>query len=56
MINKELFNWLQQRFYRDNHAKYKHYFDEWVKNITETQINGFSKQMYIDKNNILRTV
>ena len=28
-------------FYFINHAKYKHYFDEWYENLTEQQLNWF---------------
>ena len=28
-------------FYYINHAKYKHYFDEWYENLTEQQLNWF---------------
>ena len=52
-MDQELYNWLQNAFYRDNHSKYKHHFDEWIKNITYEQIAGFAKQMYNDKNNVL---
>lgn len=30
-------------FRKDNHSKYYNYFDLW---ITESQVIGFSKQMY----------
>ena len=52
-INKELRQWLLERWLSDNHKKYHKYFDEWVSNITMSQIEGFSKQMYNDKNNVL---
>lgn len=37
-------DWLQFRFNRDNHPKYKHYFDEWFNNCTEGQLLGFYNQ------------
>lgn len=40
------------RFRKDNHSKYYNYFDLWISNITESQVIGFSKQMYNDVNNI----
>ena len=43
-MTKELYEWLRERWYIDNHAKYRHLFEEWIKNITESQIEGFSKQ------------
>jgi hypothetical protein len=51
---KELENWLRDRFYKDNHNKYRHYFDEWYSNLLQSQLDGFAKQMYNDLNNILR--
>ena len=36
-----------------NHAKYRHLFEEWVRNITTSQIEGFNKQMYNKENNVL---
>lgn len=52
-MNQKLYDWLRIEFYRSNHAKYKHLFDEWVSNLTQSQINGFSKQMYNKENNVL---
>lgn len=36
--------WLQQEFYKCNHPKYKKYFDEWIANVTQNQLDGFEKQ------------
>lgn len=44
-MTKGLYEWLEFRFYRDNHIKYRKYFKEWVSNITPNQIEGFYKQM-----------
>lgn len=44
-MTKGLYDWLEFRFYRDNHIKYRKYFKEWVSNITPNQIEGFYKQM-----------
>ena len=44
-MTKELYNWLELRFRQDNHPKYTRYFEEWISNITDDQILGFSKQM-----------
>ena len=41
---------LRERFYRNNHAKYKQYFDEWVSNITENQLFYFEKERISIKN------
>ena len=43
-MSDELYIWLKERWKMDNHAKYQHYFELWVKNITPSQIEGFSKQ------------
>ena len=42
-MNKALYNWLEQTWRKDNHAKYQHYFKLWVINLTEDQISGFDK-------------
>lgn len=44
-ISEELYNWLEKEFYRCNHSKYRKYFKEWIENITDSQIDGFYKQM-----------
>ena len=44
-IQKELYDWLQFRWRNDNHTKYHKYFDDWVNNVTEDQIDGFNKQL-----------
>ena len=38
MMTEELFEHLSQQFYWNNHTKYIKYFDEWVNNLTPTQI------------------
>lgn len=52
-MTPELYEWLRKEFYYCNHNKYRHLFEEWVKNITPDQIEGFSKQMYRKENNVL---
>ena len=52
-MDKELFEWLRFRFYRDNHVKYRKYFDEWVENVTPSQLEGFKKCMFYDKEGVL---
>lgn len=49
----ELYEWLRREFYKSNHTKYRHLFETWVNNITQAQIDGFSKQMYNKENRIL---
>jgi hypothetical protein len=44
-MTEELYEWLEFRFYHDNHVKYRKYFKEWIDNITPNQIEGFYKQM-----------
>ena len=38
---KDLKEKVKEWFYFINHAKYKHYFDEWYENLTEQQLNWF---------------
>lgn len=52
-MTTKLYEWLRSEFYKSNHAKYKHLFETWVSNITQAQIDGFSKQMYNKENKIL---
>lgn len=54
-MTEEMYTYLQQRFYRNNHAKYRKYFEEWVQNVTETQLMYFEKEKYhLDNNIVLR--
>lgn len=48
-MTDKLYNWLQQHFIRDNHSKYKHLFDTWIKNITPNQIAGFEQDMHLEE-------
>jgi len=43
-MSKELYNWLEFRFRHDNLKKYHKYFQQWVDNITENQVQGFYNQ------------
>ena len=52
-MSSKLYNWLQREFYLCNHSKYRHLFETWVNNITQNQIDEFSKQMYNKENKIL---
>lgn len=54
ITSSKLENWLRTKFYRDNHPKYRHYFDEWYSKLLPHQLKGFEKQMFNDENNILR--
>ena len=36
--------YLVHRFLRNNHPKYHKYKDEWIANVTETQILYFNKE------------
>lgn len=53
LLDNELKEWLFQHWRRDNHTKYLRYFEEWISNITESQIYYFHKQMYNEKNGVL---
>lgn len=44
-----LYNYLQERFYKNNHDKYRKYFEEWVTNLTDSQLYYFE----IERLNIL---
>ena len=44
-MSNELLLWLEKEFKYSNHKKYHKYFNEWVNNITESQVDGFNKQM-----------
>lgn len=52
-MNNKLYEWLHKEFYYSNHPKYRHLFEEWVRNITQSQIDGFRRQMFNKENNIL---
>lgn len=41
-----MLEWLSQKFYKDNHRKYHKYCDEWLNNLTESQLTYFNKQQY----------
>lgn len=43
-IDKILHDYLQQRFYKNNHIKYRKYFEEWVSNVTDVQLMYFEKE------------
>ena len=44
-MNKIIYGWLERQWRVSNHPKYQHLFEEWISNITETQIEGFTNQM-----------
>ena len=44
-MEKELYNWLEIHFYKDNIKKYHKYFKEWILNLTDNQIIGLKEQM-----------
>lgn len=52
-MDNELYEWLHERWHRDNIPKYQHYFEPWVSNITDSQIEYFRKQMENIKNGSL---
>lgn len=52
-MTDKLYEWLRREFYSSNHSKYRHLFEEWVKNVTQSQIDGFEKQMFNKENHVL---
>lgn len=53
-MTDKLYEWLRREFYSSNYNKYRHLFEEWVKkNITQSQIDGFEKQMFNKENHVL---
>lgn len=53
-MDLELMDWLRDQWRLSNINKYRHLFDEWVKNITPEQISGFRHNMmsdYVNHNN-----
>lgn len=53
-MNKSLYNYLEQMFYRDNHPKYRKYFKEWVDNLTPEQIEGAEFWKYCEESGNLK--
>lgn len=53
IMNDKVYEWLRKEFYRSNHAKYRHLFEEWVRNIAPSQMEGFKKQMFNKENKVL---
>ena len=45
LVSRLYYHWLE-----DNHNKYAAYFIGWYNNITISQINGFTDQMYRELN------
>lgn len=52
-MTKEMYTYLQQRFYRNNHVKYYKYFEDWVQNVTEVQLMYFEKEQFRLSNDII---
>lgn len=44
-MEDKLYEWLKLRWKYDNLPKYQKYFEGWVKNLTNSQIDGFAKQL-----------
>lgn len=53
ILNSHLIDWLHHHWRSDNHNKYQHLFEEWLNNITTSQIYYFNKQMYNEVNKVL---
>lgn len=52
-MTTKLKEWLRYQWRTSNLPKYQHYFDGWVDGLTDDQIQGFEKQMYMCENNVL---
>lgn len=52
-MNPELEEYLRRMFYRDNHPKYRKYFEEWFNNLTPNQIHGAKLWYYWEQSNNL---
>lgn len=52
-LRRALKPWLQERWRRDNHAKYQQYFEPWFENLTDSQLYYFEMQMEHIKNGSL---
>lgn len=44
-MTKELETYLQWRFRVNNHTKYQCYLNDWLYNVTETQLQYFEQEM-----------
>ena len=44
-MTKELETYLHWRFRVNNHAKYQRYLNDWLYNVTETQLQYFEQEM-----------
>jgi uncharacterized protein YfdQ (DUF2303 family) len=45
IVDSRLYNWLENNWKYNNHKKYHKYFEKWISNITENQIQSFNKMM-----------
>lgn len=43
-MNSVIKDYLVQRFFRNNHNKYRKYCIEWVSNVTEDQVKYFIEE------------
>lgn len=46
-MNKNLEAYLEKEWRFNNHQKYQKYFKQWLENLTEIQINYFTKMMLL---------
>lgn len=51
--NSKLKEWMRQQWNYSTHPKYKHLFEMWWGKITQSQVDGFTKQMYNLEHGIL---
>lgn len=42
-MTDQLYQYLKNEWKINNHPRYQHYFDDWVKNLTKTQIYYYNK-------------
>jgi len=50
IMSKDLFEKLKDEFYRSNYNKYRHYFDEWIKNVTDAQLSWWANHWGLPMN------
>jgi hypothetical protein len=44
-MDKQLYDYIEKEWRLCNHTKYQKYFNVWIKNITDSQIFHFRKDM-----------
>jgi hypothetical protein len=49
----ELDEWLKYQFRISNHKKYLKYYEEWVSNLTQSQLDGFENNRLADFKSVI---